>query len=153
MLSIKMNPADFDEVIHTNLNSVFYCSKTAFKGSMMKLRRGKIINISSVIGQLGNAGQVNYSAAKGGVIAITKAMAKEFAPRNVCVNAVCPGYIQTDMTNGLESDVLLSKIPLGRFGTPENVAGLVRFLALDPASDYITGHCFNIDGGLAIGTS
>ena len=153
MLAILMKPSDFQDVINLNLNGVFYCSKAAFKGSMMGLRRGKIINIASIVGQIGNPGQINYAAAKGGVLAMTKSMAKEFSSRNVCVNAICPGFIESDMTKNLKKESILPSIPLKRFGTPEEVAGMVKFLALDPAADYITGHSFNVDGGLAIGST
>lgn len=104
--------------------------------------------MSSVVGQVGNIGQSNYSAAKAGIIGYTKACAKEFGSRSICVNAVCPGYIQTEMIADMTIDV--SRIPLQRVGTAEEVAGLVRFLAVDPSAAYITGHCFNIDGGLGI---
>lgn len=153
MLAIMMKPTDFTDVISLNLNGVFFCSQAAFASSMMKSKRGRIINIASIIGQIGNPGQVNYAAAKGGVIGMTRAMAKEFGGRNVCVNAVCPGFIESDMTKDLNKDAYLPNIPLKRFGTPEEVAGLVRFLALDPAASYMSGHCYDIDGGLAIGAT
>eukprot|EP01035_Chromulina_nebulosa_P022572 gene22572-29228_t len=120
---------------------------------MMGQKRGRIINIASIVGQIGNPGQANYAAAKGGVIGMTKALAKEFGGRNICVNAVCPGFIESDMTKDLPKETILPNIPLKRFGTPEEVAGLVRFLATDPAAAYMTGHCFNVDGGLAIGAT
>lgn len=149
-----MKPTDFTDVIDLNLNGVFYASQAAFTSSMMGKKIGRIINIASIVGQIGNPGQANYAAAKGGVIGMTKAMAKEFGGRNINVNAVCPGFIDSDMTAELQNkDALLSAIPLKRFGTPEEVAGLVKFLATDPAAAYITGHCFNIDGGLAIGAT
>ena len=112
--------------------------------------------MSSIVGQVGNTGQANYAASKGGIIGLTKSLAKEFASRGICVNAVCPGYVDTEMTGQLSPDRLrevLDDIPLGRLGTVEEVAGLVTFLALDPAGAYITGHCFNIDGGVAIGAT
>lgn len=153
-LVMRMTPQDFTGVIDVNLNGVFFCSQEAFMSSMLKQKRGRIINISSIIGQIGNPGQANYAAAKGGVIALTKSLAKEFAARNVTVNAVCPGFIESDMTRDLPSqETYLAQIPLKRFGTPEEVAGLVKFLALDPAAAYITGHCFNVDGGMAIGAT
>jgi len=120
----------------------------------MKRRSGRIINISSIVGQIGNPGQANYAAAKGGVIALTMSNAKEFSSRGITVNCVCPVFIASDMTEKLSEDYLAKmaeQIPLKRLGTPEEVAGMVRFLALDPAGEYITGHTFNVDGGLAIG--
>lgn len=153
MLTMRMSPTDFNDVITLNLNGAFYCSKVAFSDSMLRLSRGKIINIASIVGQVGNSGQANYAAAKGGMIAMTKSMAKEFGSRNICVNAVCPGFIESDMTKDLKKDVILPTIPLKRFGTAQEVAGVVKFLALDPAANYITGHCFNVDGGLAIGAT
>lgn len=122
---------------------------------MLKKRKGRIINMASVVGKIGNPGQANYAAAKGGVIAMTMSMAKEFASRGVTVNAVAPGFISSDMTGELPPDIVeavTKSIPVGRFGKPEEVAGLVRYLALDPSADYITGHCINVDGGIAIGT-
>mmetsp|Transcript_21809 Transcript_21809/g.30012 ORF Transcript_21809/g.30012 Transcript_21809/m.30012 type:complete len:300 (-) Transcript_21809:67-966(-) len=153
MLTMMMKPSDFTDVIDLNLNGVFFCSQAAFMGSMMGQKRGRIINIASIVGQIGNPGQANYAAAKGGVIGMTKALAKEFGGRNICVNAVCPGFIESDMTKELNKEAILPSIPLKRFGTPEEVAGLVKFLATDPAAAYMTGHCFNVDGGLAIGAT
>lgn len=155
MLAIQMKPTDFTRVIDTNLNGVFYCSQSAFSTSMLRTKRGRIINIASIIGQTGNPGQANYAAAKAGVIGLTKSLAKEFGARGITVNAVCPGFIESDMTKELggNRDAYLATIPLKRFGTPQEVAGLVRFLALDPAAAYMTGHCLNIDGGLAIGST
>jgi 3-oxoacyl-[acyl-carrier protein] reductase len=147
-----MEAKDFTDVIDLNLKGVFFCAQAAAK-MMLEQRLGRIINIASIVGQIGNPGQVNYAAAKGGVIAMTKALAKELGGRNICVNAVCPGFIESDMTKTLNKDNILPMIPLKRFGTPEEVAGLVRFLALDPAGAYMTGHCYNVDGGLAIGAT
>ena len=116
---------------------------------------GRIINIASVVGKIGNIGQANYAAAKGGVIGMTMTMARELAGRGIQVNAVAPGFIESDMTAELPEDVVagvMKNIPAGRFGKPEEVAGLVKYLALDPSAAYITGHCLNIDGGIAIGT-
>lgn len=110
--------------------------------------------MASVVGQIGNPGQANYAAAKAGVIGLTKSNAKEFGSRNIRINAVCPGYIATPMTAGLGDEFLeemCKHIPLGRLGQPEEVAGVVRFLALDPAAQYMTGHCYDVDGGIAIG--
>lgn len=152
-LVMLMKPTDFTDVIDLNLNGVFYCSQTAFTESFLNQKRGRIINIASIVGQIGNPGQANYAAAKGGVIGMTRALAKEFGGRGVNVNAVCPGFIDSDMTKELNKEAILPNIPLKRFGTPEEVAGLVKFLALDPAAAYMTGHCLNIDGGLAIGAT
>ncbi|GAX26357.1 3-oxoacyl-[acyl-carrier protein] reductase [Fistulifera solaris] len=152
-LVMRMKPEQWQAVIDTNLSGVFYCTQAFFKLAAKK-RTGRIINMSSVVGQIGNPGQANYAAAKGGVLAMTKANAKEFAARGVTVNAICPGFIESDMTSVLSEEYLeeVSKgIPLKRLGKPEEVAGMTRFLALDPAADYITGHTFNVDGGIAIG--
>ena len=148
-----MEPKDFTDVIDLNLNGVFFATQQAFKKAMMNQRYGRVINVASIVGQIGNPGQTNYAAAKGGVIGMTKAFAKELGSRGVCVNAVCPGFIDSDMTKELDKDALLPLIPLKRFGKPEEVAGLVKFLALDSAAAYMTGHCFNVDGGLAIGAT
>jgi 3-oxoacyl-[acyl-carrier protein] reductase len=152
-LVLKMNSDDFSDVLNTNLMSVFYCTKGAISSGMLRQRRGRIINISSVVGQIGNHGQSNYAAAKAGIIGYTKSCAKEFGSRGICVNAVCPGFIKTPMTKDNEEHIDLSRIPLHRLGTAEEVAGLVRYLAVDPSAAYITGHCFNIDGGLGIGAT
>ncbi len=152
-LVMRMKPQQWQDVIDINLSGVFYASQAFFKIASKK-RTGRIINISSVVGQFGNPGQANYAAAKGGVIGLTMANAKEFAGRGIKVNCVCPGFIESDMTAELSDEYLdgMAKlIPAGRLGKPEEVAGMVRFLALDPAVEYITGHCFNVDGGLAIG--
>lgn len=153
MLTMMMQPTDFTDVIDLNLNGVFYCSQAAFTGSMMGKKLGRIVNVASIVGQIGNPGQANYAAAKGGVIGMTRAMAKEFGGRGITVNAVCPGFIDSDMTKDLAKETILPMIPLKRFGTPEEVAGLVKFLAVEPAGAYMTGHCFNVDGGLAIGAT
>lgn len=148
-----MKPQQWQDVIDCNLSGVFYCTQAFFKLAMKK-RTGRIINVASVVGQIGNIGQTNYAAAKGGVIGMTYSTAREFAARGVTVNCVCPGYIASDMTAKLDDSYLESvaeNIPLKRLGNPEEVAGMVRFLAIDPAGDYITGHTFNVDGGIAIG--
>lgn len=152
-LVMRMKPEQWQEVIDVNLSGVFYCTQAFFKIASKK-RTGRIINISSVVGQIGNPGQSNYAAAKGGVIGMSMANAKEFAARGITVNTVCPGFIATDMVAKLDEkylDQVSSSIPLKRLGKPEEVAGMVRFLAVDPACDYITGHTFNVDGGIAIG--
>ncbi|HEY9738811.1 MAG TPA: 3-oxoacyl-[acyl-carrier-protein] reductase [Trichocoleus sp.] len=149
-LLLRMKPEDWQAVIDLNLTGVFLCTRAVAKG-MLKQRSGRIINIASVAGQMGNPGQANYSAAKAGVIGFTKTIAKEMASRGVTVNAVAPGFITTDMTDGLpNTDEILKFIPLGRFGQPEDIAGMVRFLAADPAAAYITGQTFNVDGGMVM---
>ena len=148
-LLLRMKIEDWQAVIDLNLSGVFMCTKAVSK-LMLKQRSGRIINIASVAGQMGNPGQANYSAAKAGVIGFTKTVAKEFASRGITVNAVAPGFISTDMTSGLKSDEILKFIPLGRYGQPEEVAGMVRFLAADPAAAYITGQVFNVDGGMVM---
>ncbi|NMF83274.1 3-oxoacyl-[acyl-carrier-protein] reductase [Nodosilinea sp. P-1105] len=149
-LLLRMKPEDWQAVIDLNLTGVFLCTRAVAK-SMLKQRSGRIINIASVAGQMGNPGQANYSAAKAGVIGFTKTIAKEMASRGVTVNAVAPGFIETDMTGELpNTDEILKYIPLGRFGQPEDIAGMVRFLAADPAAAYITGQVFNVDGGMVM---
>ena len=151
MLVIQMDDNAWNDVLSTNLSGAFYTSREAAK-NMLRARKGKIINISSVIGKMGNAGQVNYAAAKAGLIGITKSMAKEFAPRNICVNAIAPGFIQTDMTDALPEDTvkgIMSITPLKKLGTPEDVANLVLFLASD-MSNYITGEVIAVDGGMSM---
>ncbi len=150
-LILRMTPDDFDLVLNINLKGVFNGIKAAFP-VMMKQRSGKIVNIASIIGMIGNAGQANYSASKGGVIALTKSAARELAARGVCVNAVAPGFIQTAMTDKLqESDKekILVQVPMGRMGQPEDVAKAVLFLA-SPDSDYITGQVVVVDGGMVM---
>ncbi|EAZ90774.1 3-oxoacyl-[acyl-carrier-protein] reductase [Crocosphaera chwakensis] len=148
-LLMRMKPEDWQAVIDLNLTGVFLCTKAVTK-PMLKQKTGRIINISSVVGEMGNPGQANYSAAKAGVIGLTKAVAKEVASRGVTVNAVAPGFIVTDMTEKVKTDDILQFIPLGRLGTAEEVAGMVRFLATDPAAAYITGQVFNVDGGMVM---
>lgn len=148
-LLLRMKPEDWQAVIDLNLTGVFLCTRAASK-IMLKQRSGRIINITSVAGQMGNPGQANYSAAKAGVIGFTKTIAKEFASRGITVNAVAPGFIATDMTSNTKAEEILKYIPLGRYGQPEEVAGMVRFLAADPAAAYITGQVFNVDGGMVM---
>jgi 3-oxoacyl-[acyl-carrier protein] reductase len=151
MVIMMMPEADWDAVINTNLKSVFNCSKAAVK-HMMRKRYGRIITIASVAGQLGNAGQTNYSASKGGQIAFTKALAREVAPRNVTVNAVAPGFVETDIVDSMPPGTLeaaLGTVPLSRIGQPEDIAYTVAFLASDQAA-YITGQVLGVDGGMAM---
>ncbi|MBD2361711.1 3-oxoacyl-[acyl-carrier-protein] reductase [Anabaena minutissima FACHB-250] len=148
-LLLRMKPEDWQAVIDLNLTGVFLCTRAVSK-IMLKQRSGRIISITSVAGQMGNPGQSNYSAAKAGVIGFTKTVAKELSSRGITVNAVAPGFIATDMTNDLKADEILKYIPLGRYGQPEEIAGMVRFLAADPAAAYITGQVFNVDGGMVM---
>ncbi|KAL9266384.1 3-oxoacyl-[acyl-carrier-protein] reductase, chloroplastic-like protein, partial [Drosera capensis] len=159
-LLMRMKKSLWQEVIDLNLTGVFLCTQAAAK-HMMKKRKahlnflflGRIINIASIVGLVGNPGQANYSAAKAGVIGLTKTVAKEYASRNITVNAVAPGFIESDMTSKLGEDIekkFLENIPLGRYGKPEEVAGLVEFLALHPAAGYITGQVLTIDGGMVM---
>ncbi|NHC33534.1 3-oxoacyl-[acyl-carrier-protein] reductase [Scytonema millei] len=148
-LLLRMKPEDWQAVIDLNLTGVFLCTKAVSK-IMLKQRSGRIVNIASVAGQMGNPGQANYSAAKAGAIGFTKTVAKELASRGIIVNAVAPGFITTDMTSNIDSEDILKYIPLSRYGKPEEVAGMVRFLAADPAAGYITGQVFNVDGGMVM---
>lgn len=150
-LILRMKEEDFDDVIDVNLKGVFNCLK-AITPVMVKQKHGKIINISSVVGVAGNAGQVNYAASKAGVIGMTKSLAKELGARGINVNAVAPGFIETDMTSALSDKVkeeAKKNIPLKRFGTSEDVAGVVAFLASEN-SNYVTGQVINIDGGMVM---
>ncbi len=151
VLLVRMSEEDFDSVNTTNLKGTFNCSKHAAK-IMFKQRSGSIINISSVVGIMGNIGQSNYAASKAGVIGFTKAVARELAPRGVRVNAVAPGFIETAMTEVISEDVkkaMLQNIPLGKFGEPEDVANVVLFLASD-AAKYITGQVISVNGGMVM---
>jgi 3-oxoacyl-[acyl-carrier protein] reductase len=148
-LLMRMKTADWQSVIDLNLTGVFLCTR-AVSRAMLKARSGRIINITSVVGLMGNPGQANYSAAKAGVIGLTRSTAAEFASRGITVNAVAPGFIATDMTKDLNADPILAAIPLGRLGQPEEVAGAVRFLAADPAAAYITGQVLAVDGGMVM---
>jgi 3-oxoacyl-[acyl-carrier protein] reductase len=148
-LMMRMSEADWDLVINVNLKGTFNFTKAAIR-PMMKNRYGKIVNVASVVGRMGNPGQANYAASKAGVIGLTKTAAKEFASRNINVNAVAPGYIQTDMTKELSDqakDAFMTVTPMKRAGSPEDVAAVVYFRA-SPDSDYVTGQVINIDGGL-----
>lgn len=150
-LFVRMKTEDWQKVIDTNLTGIFNCTKFVAK-YMMKKRTGKIINMTSVSGILGNAGQTNYSAAKAGVIGFTKALAREMAPRGINVNAVAPGFIQTDMTSAMPEkakEEAVKQIPLGKMGNPEDIANAVIFLASDKGN-YITGQVLTVDGGMAI---
>ncbi|MBK7979739.1 MAG: 3-oxoacyl-[acyl-carrier-protein] reductase [Ignavibacteriae bacterium] len=150
-LLLRMSEKDFDDVININLKSVFNLTKAAFK-PMMKQKFGRIVNISSIVGLIGNAGQANYAASKAGIIGFTKSTAKEFASRNINVNAVTPGFIETEMTaelNEKQRETLLQNIPLKRMGKGEDVANLVKFLCSDKA-DYITGQVISVDGGMVM---
>jgi 3-oxoacyl-[acyl-carrier protein] reductase len=150
-LMLRMSLDDWDEVLNVNLRGAFLCCKFAGK-YMMKKRTGKIVNVTSVVGIIGNLGQVNYSSSKAGMIGLTKSVAKELAPRGISCNAVAPGFIETQMTQGLSGnvkDMYLNLIPLKRLGTPFDVAEVVAFLVSD-ASDYITGQVIHIDGGLVM---
>lgn len=150
-LLMRMSEKDFDDVINTNLKGTFNCIRFASR-QMMKQRSGRIINISSVVGVSGNAGQTNYAASKAGIIGLTKAVAKEVASRHITVNAVAPGFIQTDMTDILSENTkkqIASMIPIGTFGSPKDVANATAFLASDEAG-YITGQVLHVDGGMVM---
>jgi 3-oxoacyl-[acyl-carrier protein] reductase len=150
-LMLRMREDDWDAVIGTNLKSVFNFCKAVYR-PMMKQRAGKIVNLSSVVGVIGNAGQTNYAASKAGIIGFSKSLAKELGSRNVNVNVVAPGYVETEMTAALPDaarDAMLNSVVLGRAASPRDIADAVLFLS-SPASDYITGHVLHVDGGLAM---
>ena len=150
-LLLRMKEEDWDKVLHTNLTGTFNCTKAALK-LILKSDNGSIVNISSVVGQTGNPGQCNYGAAKAGILGFTKSLAREVAGKKIRVNAVAPGFIDTDMTSVLPEEVrqkLKEQIPMGRLGSPEDVANAVLFLTL-PSSRYITGQTINVDGGMVM---
>jgi 3-oxoacyl-[acyl-carrier protein] reductase len=150
-LLVRMKEADWDAVLNVNLKGAFHCTRIAAK-QMMKQRSGCIINIASIVGVTGNAGQANYVVSKAGIIGLTKTAAKELAPRGITVNAVAPGFIETDMTDALPENIknsMLGLIPLGRAGKPEDVANMVAFLASKQAA-YITGQVIHVSGGMYI---
>jgi 3-oxoacyl-[acyl-carrier protein] reductase len=151
-LVATMKPAEWDEVMETNLKGVFLCSQAVTK-PMMRQRYGRIVNVTSVVGLIGNAGQCNYAAAKAGIVGFTRSLARELVSRNITVNAVAPGYIATEMTSGMPDKAragLLAQIPAGRPGTPEDVAGAVKFLVSEDAN-YITGQVLHVNGGMFMG--
>lgn len=148
-LLLRMKFEDWNNVITTNLNGVFNCTKAVTR-IMIKQRYGRIINITSVVGEMGNSGQTNYAASKAGIIGFTKAAAREMAARSITVNAISPGFIQTDITDNLPEEIrkqYIERIPLGRFGSPEDIAGVIAFLTSDEAS-YITGEVVRVNGGI-----
>jgi 3-oxoacyl-[acyl-carrier protein] reductase len=148
-LAVRMKPADWERVLTVNLDGAFLCIQQVLPG-MMRNRWGRIINVSSVVGQAGSAGQANYAASKAGLIGLTKALAQEMGSRGITVNVVAPGYIATDMTKNLSEELkekMMGTIPLGRMGQPEDIAAAVKFLASDDAS-YITGHVLAVNGGM-----
>lgn len=150
-LLLRMSEGDWDAVLSVNLKGVFTCTKAVCK-HMMKARKGKIVNIASIIGVVGNAGQANYAASKGGVISFTKSVAKEFASRGITANAIAPGFIESEMTKKLSDkarEAIFNQIPLGKLGSPKDVANVCLFLA-SPAADYVTGQTIIVDGGMGM---
>ncbi|HEX4810664.1 MAG TPA: 3-oxoacyl-[acyl-carrier-protein] reductase [Bryobacteraceae bacterium] len=148
-LAIRLKPADWELVLQTNLSGAFYAVQQVLSG-MMRERWGRIVNISSVVGEMGNAGQANYVASKAGLIGLTKSLAREVGSRNITVNAVAPGFVETDMTHGLNDALkqkMIEQTPLGRIGKPEEIAAAVKFLASEEAS-FITGHVLDVNGGI-----
>jgi 3-oxoacyl-[acyl-carrier protein] reductase len=148
---LRMKDAEFDEVLATNLKGMYLCTRAVLRG-MVRARWGRIVNISSVVGLIGNAGQTNYAASKAGMIGFTKSVAREVATRGITANAVAPGYVETELTEELSEDVkdwILGQVPVGRFGEPEEIAEVVAFLAGDGAA-YITGQTITVDGGMVM---
>lgn len=154
-LMLRMKPEQWAAVLAVNLSGVFFCSQAYFKTAIKKKQPGgRVINIASVSGMLGNPGQANYSSTKGGVISLTRTCAREFAYKDFKCNAICPGFIETAMTAKIDPAILdktKAQIPLGRLGKPSEIAAMAKFLALNEGADYITGHCFVVDGGVATG--
>lgn len=149
-LLLRMTEQELDDVLDVNLKGTFNTTQAALGQMLKHQRQGRIVNITSIVGQIGNSGQASYAASKAGIMALTKSVAKEVGRKGITINAVAPGFIaSTDMTKDLSTEKLLANIPLGRLGEPWEVASLVRFLALDPGAGYVTGACFTIDGGAA----
>ena len=150
-IMMRMKDAEFDEVIETNLKGTYLCTRAVLRG-MVRARWGRIVNLSSVVGLMGNAGQANYAASKAGIIGMTKSIAREVANRGITANAVAPGYVETELTGGLSEEIkgrVLEQIPVGRFGDPEDVAEVVAFLVGDGAA-YVTGQTIAVDGGMVM---
>ena len=150
-IMLRMKDAEFDDVMQTNLKGTYLCTRAVLRG-MVRARWGRIVNISSVVGLLGNAGQANYAASKAGIIGLTKSVAREVANRGITANAVAPGYVETELTGGLSEEIkgrILGQVPVGRFGEPEEIAEVVAFLAGDGAA-YVTGQTIAVDGGMVM---
>ena len=150
-IMLRMKDAEFDEVLATNLKGAYLCTRAVLRG-MVRARWGRIVNISSVVGLLGNAGQANYAASKAGMIGLTKSVAREVAGRGITVNAVAPGYVETELTGGLPEDIkgrILGQVPMGRFGKPEEISEVVAFLVEEGAA-YVTGQTLAVDGGMVM---